>query len=125
MTNQSQHDVDTNSLQVLADAVSAAIKDNKGDQRFIDLARLPLICLAQAHQAKSIEELKVGILKALDELKNMIKKNKEDSDEQHETFLTKENFHLEFDTVKLLVFGVVGLSLVAMAGALISLVVQS
>lgn len=102
------------SVRVLADAVSEAIKENKGDQRFIDVTKIPLICLSIAN-----------INQMLSEIKDMIVTNKSDSDIQHEKFLTKDAFHLEFDPVKSLVFGAVGIALIAMGGALVSVILKS
>lgn len=99
------------SVRILADAISKAIGDNKGDSRFIDLHRIPLICLSIT-----------GIHESLKDIKEMIATDRESAGQQHESFLTKESFRLEFDPVKSLVFGGVGLALIAMAGAIISLV---
>lgn len=101
-------------LQALADAISKAIGESKGEKRFIDLTKIPLICLSIT-----------GIHQTVKEIKEMIVANKRDSDEQHETFVTKEYFHLNFDTVRLLVYGGVGLALIAMVGALISVVIRT
>ena len=101
------------SVRVLADAISHAIQENKGDKRFIDLTKIPLICLSIA-----------GIHESLKEIKNMIVNNKNDSDEEHERFLTKEAFHLEFDTVKAVVYGGIGLVLVTIVGALLSVLLS-
>lgn len=116
MSNESSNngsEIDLKNIQVLADAVSKAIKENKGDMRFIDLARIPLICLSMANMSK-----------ALDDIKNMMIANRKESDEQHETFLTKESFNLQFEPIKTVVYGGVGVALLALTGAVISLVIK-
>ena len=101
------------SVQVLADAISKAIGESKGEKRFIDMTKIPLICASI-----------VGIHENIKEIKNMIVDNKKDSDVQHESFVTKEYLHLNFDTVRTLVYGGVGLALVAVVGAIVSLVIK-
>jgi len=104
---------DQESITILAKAVSKAIGENEGNKRFIDLERIPLICLSISN-----------ISKALDDIKIMITSNRTESDEQHKSFLTKEAFQLEFGPIKSVVFGVVGLALIAMAGAVIALIIK-
>lgn len=109
MTNLSQDDLDQKTLQVLADAVSKAINDNEGNKRFIDLERIPLICLSMSNMSK-----------ALDEIKEMIASNRRESDSQHESFVTKG----EFTPYKKAMNMIGALTLVAVVGALLSLVVM-
>ena len=45
-------------LHILADAISKAIGENKGDQRFIDMSKIPLICLSITGIHESLKELK-------------------------------------------------------------------
>ena len=115
MTFPSQNTIDQNSIKVLADAVTKAIGENGSQKRFIDLERIPLICLSVSNMNKTLEDIK-----------QMIVSNRTESDKQHGSFLTKENFHLEFDPIasifKWIVMGVsgtVGLALLAAFFALI------
>ncbi len=114
MTNLSS---DNESLQVLADAISKAIGESKGDKRFIDLTKIPLICLSIT-----------GIHESLKEIKEMITRNKEDSDIQHEKFLTKESFHMQFDPFasgfRWIVMGVSGAIGIALITAFFSLILK-
>lgn len=95
------------SVRVLADAISLAIKENDGDKRFIDLQRVPLICLSIT-----------GMHEDLKEIKEMIKEDRVKSNEAHETFITKDSFA----PFKALVYGFVGLILIAVIGAWLSMV---
>lgn len=82
MTPHDQHDIDQKNIHILAEAVTKAIQDGKGDSRFIDLSRIPLICLSIANISKSI-----------DEMKEMMASNRKESDVQHESFVTKGEFN--------------------------------
>ena len=106
MTSTNHHDQE--SVRILADAVSIAIKENKDDKRFIDISRIPLICLSIAN-----------ISKALDEMKEMMASNRKESDIQHESFVTKG----EFTPYKKAMNAIAGLVLVTIFGALLSLVI--
>lgn len=100
------------SVRILADAVSLAIRENSGDQRFLDLKRIPLICLSIA-----------GMHDDLKEIKDMIKEDRLSSAEAHETFLTKESFAQQIWPIRSIVYGLVSMILVAVAAAVISMVV--
>ena len=102
---------DMRKIEVLADAISKAIGDNTNNKRFFDLSKIPLICLNIT-----------GMNKTLDEIKEMIMKDRESSNQQHESFLTKESFNLQFEPVKSVVYGGVSIALLALAGAIIALV---
>lgn len=108
MMNSDQHDIDQKTIHVLADAVSKAMKENKGDSRFIDLSRIPLICLSITNMSK-----------ALDEIKEMMASNRKESDTQHESFITKG----EFAPYKKALNTIAGLVLLAVVGGLLSLVI--
>ena len=95
----SQHDIDQNTLKVLGDAISLAIKENVGNKRFIDLERIPLICLSITNIGKDIAEIK-----------EMIANNRKESDEQHESFVKKGG---EYLLIRSIVFGSVALVLLA------------
>lgn len=100
-------------IDILADAVTKALGSNGGNKRFIDLERIPLICLAISNMSKGI-----------DEIKQMMEKNQKESDEQHEAFLTKESFEQQFSPVRMIVFGGIGLALIALATAVVSQVIK-
>lgn len=87
------------SVQILADAISHAIHDNDGNKRFVDLARLPLICLSIT-----------GIHESLKKIEGKLETN----------YVTKE----AFDPVKNLVFGFISLVLVTVVGAILVLVIK-
>ena len=108
MTPSNQNEIDQKTLQVLADAVSKAINDNEGNKRFIDLERIPLICLSMSNMSKDLIEIK-----------EMIASNRKESDIQHEGFLTKG----EFTPYKKALNTIAGLILVAVVGAILSLIV--
>lgn len=86
----------------MASAVASAVKDvfalenDNGQKRFIDISRVPLIC-------QSI----IGIHQSLDDIKeNMVN-------------------HDEFWPVKTLVYGIVGLMLTGVVGALLLLILKN
>lgn len=85
-------------VEVLAKALREVFGDEKG-QRFIDVSRIPLLCASVINTGKAIEEIN----KKLDE-----------------KYVTKESF----DPVKTLVFGLVGLILTGVVGALLGLVIM-
>lgn len=58
INGQEQREFDMKSIQTLADAVSKAIGENGTDRRFIDITRIPLICLSITGIHASLEELK-------------------------------------------------------------------
>ncbi len=101
MTPKNQHEIDQNTLQVLGDAISLAIKENVGNKRFIDLERIPLICLSITNISKDIAEIK-----------EMILNNRKESDIQHESFVKKGG---EYTLIRSIVFGGVALVLMAVA----------
>lgn len=107
MTPQNQHDIDQNTLKVLGDAISLAIKENVGNKRFIDLERIPLICLSITNIGKDISEIK-----------DMIASNRRESDTQHDNFVTK----VEFTPYKKALNAVAALVLVAVVGGLLGLI---
>jgi hypothetical protein len=81
MTPNDQHRIDQETIETLAAAVSKAMEQNHGSKRYLDLERIPLICLAISN-----------ISKALDEIKEMMASNRKESDLQHESFVTKTEF---------------------------------
>lgn len=106
--SSSQHDFDQKNIHILAEAVSKAIQENKGDSRFIDISRIPLICLSIAN-----------ISKTMDEMKEMMANNRRESDTQHEAFVTKN----EFSPYKKALNIIGALAITGIAGALLSLVI--
>ena len=88
MTNQGK--IDQKAIETLADAVTKAISANAGNKRFIDLERIPLICLSMANFSKAFDAHVINMEKAMNEIKAMIESNKKDSDKQHESFVTKD-----------------------------------
>lgn len=102
--------------KVSIDDILEALKRGKvtDNELFVSLKQVPLICF----HIKSIET-------NMNKVISMIEKNWELSEKQHDTFLTKEAFRLEFDPIKSLVFGGVGLALIGIFGALISLVIKT
>lgn len=101
MTPKNQHEIDQNTLQVLGDAISLAIKENVGNKRFIDVNRIPLICLSITNICKDVSEIK-----------EMIANNRKESDAQHESFVKKGG---EYMLIRSIVFGGVALVLLAFA----------
>lgn len=95
-----QQEKDFKSVQILADAVGKAINDQQGDERFIDLKRIPLICLSI-----------IGIHDNLKELKEMMK-------ESHARFVNQD----QFLPVRSIVFGVAGIIGLTTIGAILKLV---
>jgi hypothetical protein len=112
MNPSEQSKLDQESINILAKAVDQAMKQNTGDQRFIDLTKIPLICLSMANISKAVERIEA-----------MITADRTASEEQHKAFLTKDAFHVEFDTVRNIVYGGIGLILVAIVGAILSSVI--
>ena len=107
MTPREQNDIDQNTLKVLGDAISLAIKENVGNKRFIDLERIPLICLSITNIGKDISEIK-----------DMISSNRKESDAQHESFVTK----VEFAPYKNALNKIAGTIIVALVMAILGLV---
>lgn len=97
-----QKKFDMNTIRVLADAVTHAIGESEGDKRFIDLKRVPLICLSITKMHEDIKEIK-----------DMIK-------ETHGKFVTHESFN----PIKSIVYGVVGLALTTVVIAGLSMVIR-
>lgn len=108
---------DEETIRVLADAVTHAIGKNDGGRRFLDLERIPLICLVISNMGKSIEEIK-----------QMILANKQDSDDEHEKFLTKESFDQQFkpleNNFRWIVMGVSGAVGIALLTAIFSIILK-
>lgn len=103
----SEYDFDQKTIELLADAVSKAINDNTRNKRFIDLERIPLICLSIAN-----------ISKAIDEIKEMMQSDREESDRQHQGFVTKS----EFQPYKNVLNSIGAMVLLAVVGGLLSLI---
>lgn len=102
-STEKQTEFDMKTIQTLADAVTKAIGENKeGDKRFIDIARIPLICLSITSIHTSIEEIK--------EMMQDMKKN----------FVS----HDSFLPVKYITFGLVGMIMTGVVGALLTLVLR-
>lgn len=99
--SHAQDQADQKSIEILAQAVTKAINDSKGDSRFIDLSRIPLICLSITNISKDIAEIK-----------EMITNNRKESDIQHESFVKKGG---EYTLIRSIVFGGVSLVLIAVA----------
>ena len=55
---QENKDFDMKSIQILADAITKAIGDNANDKRFVDITRIPLICVAISGIHESLKDLK-------------------------------------------------------------------
>ena len=99
---QHQDALDLKAVQVLADAIDKALQHTKGDQRFIDISRIPLICLSIT-----------GIHESLKEIKEMVSAVRSE-------YITKD----QCTPVKNVVFGLVALMLSSVVVALISMVVR-
>lgn len=100
-------------IRKLAQAVELALKSNP-ERRFIDIDRIPLICLSIT-----------GIHGTLERIEAMIKEERQQSEEVHKTFITKDSFEQQFWPVRTIVYGMVGIILVAAIGALVALVVHT
>lgn len=107
MSPSEQHGIDQETIETLAAAVSKAIEQNSGNKRFIDLERIPLICLSIANISSDMKEMK-----------DMMASNRRESDEQHKSFVSKG----EFAPYKTALNTVAGLILVAVVGGLLSLI---
>lgn len=101
-----QKQINQQDLQALSDAINKAIGKNDAGDKFIDLSKIPLICLSMAHLSSDMKEIK-----------RMIKENKEDSDKQHATFVTKAG---EFWAIRTIVFGGAGIVLVAFLNSVLN-----
>jgi hypothetical protein len=88
------------SIKALADAVGQVIGENKDQKRFIDISRIPLICLSITQIHENIKELK-----------EMMK-------EQHEIFATKE----DVQPIRYITFGLVGMIMAGFVGSVLTLV---
>jgi hypothetical protein len=97
---QKDHDLTMENVRVLADAVSKAIGENKAEQRFIDVTKIPLICLSIT-----------GIHENLKELKEMMK-------EMQATFVRKE----EIMPIRYVCYGLVGMVMTGFIGSLLTIV---
>lgn len=105
--DHTQEQADQKSIKILAAAVSLAIKENKGDARYIDLSKIPLICLGIANMSNDIKEIK-----------EIMASNRKESDSRHEKFLTK----IEFSPYRKALNMIAGLAIVAIVSGLLSLV---
>lgn len=105
-----QEQADQKSIEILAQAVTKAINDSKGDSRFIDLSRIPLICLSITNIGKDISEIK-----------DMIASNRKESDAQHESFVKKGG---EYLLIRSIVFGGVALVLLAFAKVVVDAIIK-
>lgn len=103
-----QNKIDQKTIETLADAVTKAINANQGNKRFIDLERIPLICLSISNISKSLDTHVISMGRAMEEIKDMIVKNKEDSDKQHDKFVTKDG---QYFIVRAIVFTGAGIVL--------------
>lgn len=92
---------DKRASHALAQALREVFGENEDRQRFIDVSRIPLIC-------KSIMDIHENI----GDIKQMMK-------ELPNQFVSKD----KFEPVQKVVMGLVGLCLIAVAGAIISLVI--
>lgn len=88
--------MDVKTLQEIEDAVKRAFEAGKGDGRYIDVSRVPLICQSILNIDSKLEDIKGDMV-------------------------TQDQFW----PVKTLVFGVVGLMLTGIVAALLMLVLQS
>lgn len=90
--------MDPATLDAIKKAVQEAFSAEGGDKRFIDITRIPLICQSIVNISSDIKDINQKL---------------------DEKFVTKT----EFSPVKTVVYGLVGLILVAVVGALIGLVI--
>lgn len=100
--------MDEATLKAIRAAVEDAFSSGVKDKRFIDVSRVPLIC-------QSINQ----IGKDIGEIKDLIMDNKEAADIRMDGLVTADQFW----PVRTVVYGLIGLILTAVAGALIALVV--
>lgn len=117
-----QNKIDQKTIETLADAVTKAINSNEGNKRFIDLERIPLICLSISNISKSLDTHVTTMGKAMEEIKHMIIANKEDSDKQHDKFVTKDG---QYFIVRAIVFTGTGLVLTGVITGFIKLILDS
>ena len=89
-------------VQALADAITKVLGENKDDQRFIDVTRIPLICLSIT-----------GIHENLKELKEMMK-------EMNTNFVNRETFK----PVQYITYGLVSMIMTGVIGSLLTIVLR-
>lgn len=94
------------SVEILADAISKAIGESTGDKRFVDLTKIPLICLSITNIHKDVGEIK-------DMIVNLKK-------EMTAGFVRNETF----TPIQKVVYGLVGLVLTTVAGSVIALILR-
>lgn len=97
--------MDPATFDAIKKAVQEAFSAEGGDKRFIDVSRVPLICQAIVTMGSDIGEIKKSI--------------KENGVKLDTNFVSKT----EFTPVKTLVYGFVGLILIAVVGAIVGLVI--
>lgn len=95
-------DSEERTTKALADALREVFGENQDARRFVDITRIPLIC-------QSI----TGIDKTLTELKDMMEKN-------NENFVSQDAFM----PIKYIVYGLVGMIMTGVIGALLTLVLR-
>lgn len=100
-------EVEKRTQRALENALRQVFGENQDARRFIDITRIPLIC-------QSIN----GIHESLQDLKSMISTQKEQLLNEHEKFVSKD----EFNPVKYIAFGAAGMILTGFTGAVLSLV---
>ena len=106
MNEESVEERDERMVRVVSASLRQVFGEHEDSRRFIDVTRIPLIC----------QNIK-GIHDNITELKDFIKDNIQGIEE---SYVTKDAFL----PVKSLVFGAVGLILIAIVGAGLALIIR-
>lgn len=106
-SQQENDQLDIHSVEVLAEAISKAIGESKGDKRFIDITKIPLICLSVTNIHRDIREIKDMMVTMKTEMTAGFVRNE------------------TFSPVQKIVYGLVSLILIAVVGAVIALVLNA
>lgn len=111
--------------------VEAALNDDgmyDPRQRFINISQIPIICMDIKNIKENMAEMKNNMIENVIEMKEsvkeiigMMKEDRDKSDTAHERFVTKDG---EYFIIRSIVFGGVGLALIAIAGAIIASVLK-
>ena len=97
-------------------------------QRFINISQIPIICMDIKNIKENMTDIKNNMIsnvlemkKSVEEIIEMMREDRDRSDTIHEKFVRKDG---EYFLIRSIVFGGVGLAIVAIAGALISSVLK-